>query len=86
LQQNSVIYITLKNKKLILDDFIANLQKIAKEKHSENKKFFSKLKQKPTKNLDYVTQELHTNEFKKTDCLQCGNYCKNTAPLLQMPI
>jgi hypothetical protein len=64
-----------------MDDFIANLPKLAKEKHSENKKFFSKLKQKPPKNLDYVMQELHTNEFKKTDCLQCGNCCKTTGPL-----
>jgi hypothetical protein len=64
-----------------MDDFIANLPKLAKKKHSENKKFFSKLKQKPPKNLDYVMQELHTNEFKKTDCLQCGNCCKTTGPL-----
>ncbi len=64
-----------------MDDFIAKLPKLAKEKHSANKKFFSKLKQKSPKNLDYLMQELHINEFKKTDCLQCGNCCKTTGPL-----
>jgi Fe-S-cluster containining protein len=26
-------------------------------------------------------QELHDEEFKKTDCLQCANCCKTTGPL-----
>ena len=60
---------------------IENLPKLAKEKHSENKKFFTKLTRKPPKNLDYVMQDLHDAEFKKTDCLQCANCCKTTGPL-----
>ncbi len=58
-----------------------NLPKEAKDKHIENKKYFDKLKKKTPKNLDYVMQDLHNAEFKKTDCLQCANCCKTTGPL-----
>ena len=44
--------------------------KLAKVKNLENKKYFVKLKNKPPKNLDLVMQDLHDNEFKKTDCLE----------------
>ena len=64
-----------------MQDFIDNLPKLAKDKHKENKKFFAKLKKKPPKNLDYVMQELHDDEFERTDCLQCANCCKTTGPL-----
>ena len=64
-----------------MQDFINNLPKLAKDKHNDNKKFFAKLKKKPPKSLDYVMQELHEQEFKKTDCLQCANCCKTTGPL-----
>ncbi|RDY60746.1 YkgJ family cysteine cluster protein [Flagellimonas nanhaiensis] len=62
----------------------AELQQLpqkAKEKHAENKKFFNKLKKRPPKNLDYVMQELHQEEFERTDCLDCANCCKTTGPL-----
>jgi Fe-S-cluster containining protein len=64
-----------------MQDFINNLPKLAKDKHNENKKFFDKLKKKTPKNLDYIMQELHEQEFKRTDCLQCANCCKTTGPL-----
>lgn len=64
-----------------MQDVINNLPKQAKDKHNENKKFFVKLKKKPPKNLDYVMQELHDEEFEKTDCLTCANCCKTTGPL-----
>lgn len=64
-----------------MQDSINNLPKLAKDKHNENKKFFAKLKKKPPKNLDYVMQELHDEEFEKTDCLACANCCKTTGPL-----
>ena len=54
---------------------------MAKEKQNENKTFFAKLKKKPPKHLDYLMQELHDEEFKRTDCLQCANCCKTTGPL-----
>ena len=55
--------------------------KLAKDKHIENKKYFVKLKNKSPKNLDLVMQDLHENEFKKTNCLDCANCCKTTGPL-----
>ncbi|HEY5689358.1 MAG TPA: YkgJ family cysteine cluster protein [Yeosuana sp.] len=64
-----------------MQDFINNLPKLAKDKHNESKKFFDKLKKKTPKNLDYTMQELHEDEFKRTDCLQCANCCKTTGPL-----
>lgn len=64
-----------------MQDFINNLPKLAKDKHNENKKFFARLKKRPPKNLDYAMQELHDDEFEKTDCLQCANCCKTTGPL-----
>jgi hypothetical protein len=60
---------------------LSTLQKLAKDKHTENKKYFDRLKKKTPKNLDYLMQELHDNEFKKTDCLTCANCCKTTGPL-----
>jgi Fe-S-cluster containining protein len=67
-------------------DTLANFQidtlaKLAKDKHIENKKYFDKLKKKQPKNLDYVMQDLHEAEFKRTDCLNCANCCKTTGPL-----
>lgn len=65
----------------MMDKIIAELPLKAKEKHTENKKFFAKLKKKPPKNLDYLMQELHQEEFQRTDCLTCANCCKTTGPL-----
>lgn len=60
---------------------IENIAKRASEKNKENKKFFSKLKRKPPKNLDYIMQDLHEEEFSRIDCLSCANCCKTTGPL-----
>jgi len=64
-----------------MQEFIKSLPKLAKDKHKENKFFFTKLKKKPPKQLDYMMQELHEKEFVRTDCLQCANCCKTTGPL-----
>ena len=64
-----------------MQDIINNLPKLAKDNHKENKTFFNKLKKKPPRQLDYLMQELHDDEFEKTDCLQCANCCKTTGPL-----
>lgn len=64
-----------------MQDIIKNLPKLAKDRHKENKNFFAKLKKKSPKQLDYLMQELHDEEFKKTECLECANCCKTTGPL-----
>ncbi|WP_076455890.1 YkgJ family cysteine cluster protein [Zobellia uliginosa] len=64
-----------------MDQILRELPKKAKDKQNENKKFFAKLKKRPPKNLDYIMQELHEEEFERTDCLDCANCCKTTGPL-----
>lgn len=64
-----------------MNEILRQLPQKAKEKHSETKKYFAKLRKKPPKNLDYLMQELHEDEFERTDCLKCANCCKTTGPL-----
>lgn len=64
-----------------MEEIIKALPQLAKDKQNENKKFFAKLRNRPPKNLDYVMQELHEEEFERTDCLKCANCCKTTGPL-----
>jgi uncharacterized protein len=64
-----------------MEDTLLHLGQLAKDKHTENKKFFAKIKKRDPKNLDSVMQDLHEQEFKKTDCLTCANCCKTTGPL-----
>ena len=64
-----------------MDEILKNLPLKAKQKANENKKFFQKLRKKPPKNLDRQMQELHDEEFERTDCLSCANCCKTTGPL-----
>lgn len=64
-----------------MESILRQLPQKAKEKHSENKKFFVRLRKKPPKDLDYLMQELHDAEFRRTDCLTCANCCKTTGPL-----
>lgn len=64
-----------------MERLIGQLPQLAKEKLEENKKYFKNLKRRTPKNLDIVMQELHNNEFEKTDCLTCANCCKTTSPI-----
>jgi len=64
-----------------MEEILKDLPKKAKDKHKENEKFFAKLRKKPPKHLDLQMQELHEEEFKRTDCLTCANCCKTTGPL-----
>jgi len=64
-----------------MEEILKDLPQKAKDKHKENKKFFTKLRKKPPKNLDSQMQEMHEEEFERTDCLTCANCCKTTGPL-----
>jgi hypothetical protein len=64
-----------------MEAFLKELPGLAKEKYLETKKYFERLKKRTPKNLDFVVQELHISEFKRTDCLTCGNCCKTTSPI-----
>jgi|TARA_B110001454_G_scaffold212595_1_gene229584 Fe-S-cluster containining protein len=60
---------------------LKELPKLAGEAKKESQKYFARLKKRTPKRLDYLMQELHEEEFKKTDCLDCGNCCKTTSPI-----
>lgn len=64
-----------------MQDQLNDLPERAKDKHKLHKTFLAKLKKKPPKHLDYLMQELHEQEFQRTDCLECANCCKTTGPL-----
>ncbi len=64
-----------------MDKILEELPEKAKEKHLETKKYFAKLRKKKPKRLDLLMQELHDEEFLKTDCLTCANCCKTTSPI-----
>ena len=64
-----------------MDKLLKQLPKLAAEKHIETKKYFAKLKKKTPKRLDLLVQDLHEQEFKKTDCLTCANCCKTSSPI-----
>ena len=64
-----------------MEEILKNLPEKAKDKHKGNKKFFAKLRKKPPKDLDRQMQEIHEEEFSRTNCLDCANCCKTTGPL-----
>ncbi|SDS13980.1 YkgJ family cysteine cluster protein [Christiangramia echinicola] len=64
-----------------MEEILKRLPEKAKDKKKENRKFFSKLKKRPPKDLDSLMVELHEDEFSRTDCLTCANCCKTTGPL-----
>ncbi|SDX30790.1 hypothetical protein SAMN05444411_104172 [Lutibacter oricola] len=64
-----------------MKEFLKELPELAEEKRLESKKYFARLKKRVPKRLDLIMQDLHEEEFKKTDCLTCGNCCKTTSPI-----
>ena len=64
-----------------MDKDLENLRKLASDKLKENKKYFQRLKKRTPKRLDLLMQEIHEQEFEKTDCLACANCCKTTSPI-----
>jgi len=64
-----------------MEKLLEQLPELAEKARTENKKYFTNLKKRTPKNLDYVMQELHDEEFSRTDCLDCGNCCKTTSPI-----
>ena len=57
------------------------LPKDAKDKATETKKFFNKLKKRVPKNLDNQVAAIHDEVFEKMDCMSCANCCKTTSPI-----
>ncbi|MDO6738942.1 YkgJ family cysteine cluster protein [Wenyingzhuangia sp. 2_MG-2023] len=64
-----------------MEELIKSLPQKAFEDKKENVAYFKRLKKRIPKNLDYVMQDLHDQEFERTDCLTCANCCKTTSPM-----
>ena len=47
------------------------------------RKVVKKIAAKKPKDLDANFQQLHTEAFKKIDCLTCSNCCKTTSPIFK---
>ena len=60
---------------------IDNISKLSKVNSKENNSFFKKLKKQQPKQFDYLMNDLHDEEFSKTNCLDCANCCKTTSPI-----
>lgn len=59
---------------------IEKLKKEAETKKKATSKFFTYLRKKKPKDLDFVVADLHDETFEHIDCLQCANCCKTLGP------
>lgn len=62
---------------------LEQLPQRAKDTARETKSFFQRLKKRPPKKLDEITQDIHEKVFAQTNCLDCANCCKTTGPLFE---
>ena len=60
---------------------LEQLPQRVKDTARETKSFFQRLKKRPPKKLDKITQNIHEEVFAQTNCLDCANCCKTTGPL-----
>ena len=69
------------------DDILKNPIAIGWEKRSaENQKNYKQFLQRADKNKTLkALPDLHEEAFKKIDCLQCANCCKNHSPRFKTP-
>lgn len=65
-----------------LKSLIGKLPQLAEQKQKENRKFFDKLKKQKPARLDAIMKDLHEDEFSRINCLDCGNCCRTTGPLI----
>lgn len=66
----------------ITPQLLASLPQKAAKLKKENSQFFRQLSHKEPGRVDEAFQNLHTEVFKKIDCLDCGNCCKSLGPRL----
>jgi uncharacterized protein len=60
---------------------LLQVKKLGEARRKENRQFFDKLRKIKPHDLDVKFEALHTEAFKKIDCLECANCCKTTGPL-----
>lgn len=62
---------------------LKQLAQQAKDSARETKMFFDRLKKRPPKKLDALTQKIHRQTFDQINCMDCANCCKTTGPLFK---
>jgi len=66
-----------------MEDIIKDWQRNATKNEDRNFRFLTNLKHKRNqKRIDATAKDLHNEAFEKIDCLQCGNCCKTSSPLI----
>jgi Fe-S-cluster containining protein len=69
-----------------MSDLLNNWQKKSKDRQKEYKRLLEKAQRPAVRNevLDQLPQ-LHEEAFRRVDCLQCANCCKNFSPRFKTP-
>lgn len=60
---------------------LENYRQKAQQRHTDHKKFLTRIKQKTPKDFDRKMLGIHYEVFDRIDCLSCANCCKTTGPL-----
>ena len=55
----------------------------ARNEYKGNRKFVSRLRNRPPRDLDERVHEAHDAAFDRIDCLDCANCCKTTSPIFR---
>lgn len=59
-----------------------NLEELYKKEKVRINSTVRKMVKRSPKNLDGIFSDLHDEVFQEIDCLDCGNCCKTTSPML----
>ena len=65
-----------------MDELGEHFKEIARSKRKEHQKFFKRLSNLPSKEVDRHFHNQHREVFEETDCLACARCCRATGPLL----
>ena len=66
-----------------MDEIFADWKANSKHREETSFMYVRSLKMSDPEEVDYNVKKLHDEVFEKIDCLQCGNCCKTTKPLLK---
>lgn len=64
------------------EENLPGLKDRARQSGKRFKNLAKRLKQLPPRQLDEKAHALHEEVFQNTDCLNCGNCCRTTGPML----
>jgi len=65
------------------EEIFKHWKKYAEKEEENNYRFIRSLKFKNQKKVDSLAENLHKKAFNKIDCLDCGNCCKTSKPLIE---